>query len=1017
MNLRHSAIAISVALAGSLLLVSPAQVDSAEAAGSTITATVNTSACPATPPALINGGFEEFAEPSTDYANSRFNGNQPYKLWHGYGGGPDMHIFFKPDEVPGWQTTDQGFEIQRQVVEYSETHQFPGVNTPNNPPGTRSGVATAATAAVGSGQFDLYSPQPAEGSYWAELNAFTPNILSQRVEVPENTRVFWSIKHRGRSTTQEEMKVNIGLPGAVSHQTGFQKFAPTNADKFSGYPTYGTSITSNEIKGSASDGWNMYTGTLVSPAANSPSTSVIMSFEFQSITGGAGYAAVGNFLDDVQFTAFMACPIEITMHQGQTAEVDVTGLVEGQNTQRHSYGIDQELVALGNPVGASLADFSSSSNTVSYTAATVGSHTVDYEVAMSLGGVQYTAASRITYTVLPAVEVRFDFQDGATPDQVATVSQGASLSSITRPAPSRAGYTFEGWYTDTVSGQIVDATYSNAVSVSANVTLYGRWSLITPPSPPAPPPPPANPIVSFDFADNSTSNMAVPVGYGQMLTQVALPNPSRTGYVFLGWYTAPSGGQLVDASYASATTVTSNRTLYARWQMIDPTVTFVFGDASTSNLVQTISHSASLSQAAFPTPSRSGYTFLGWFTSPTGSQIADSAYADSISVTSDTFLFGRWDPPIPLVTFDFSDGLTPNQYQSVQQSQSLTATQLPAASRAGYNFLGWYTDPVGGTVVNSNNVSSLSIVQDRTLYARWQIIDPVVTFVFGDGVTATQSVAISHSAALSRVQLPSASRAGYNFLGWFTAPVGGQLVDPAYAISTSVSADITLYGQWRIIDPVVTFVFGDGYTANQSVAISHSQPLSRIQIPGAARVGYSFLGWYTSPTGGQLVDSALANSTLVTSDLVLFGRWDPPIPLVTFEFGDGITPNQYVSVQQNQTLSAGQLPVPSRAGFSFLGWTEDPAIGSLLSASSLSSLVITGNMTLYAVWELNPTEPEQSLSSESQPSASPGINEAPGENLAYTGFDSWGLLALAMFLVGLGLTSMAAGLRKASPKS
>ena len=58
-----------------------------------------------------------------------------------------------------------------------------------------------------------------------------------------------------------------------------------------------------------------------------------------------------------------------------------------------------------------------------------------------------------------------------------------------------------------------------------------------------------------------------------------LPVPKRTGYNFLGWYTAPSGGKKV----TSNTKVTSNMKLYSRWKEKEVHIYYTHGDGSVGN--------------------------------------------------------------------------------------------------------------------------------------------------------------------------------------------------------------------------------------------------------------------------------------------------------------------------------------------------------------------------------------------------------------------------------------------------
>jgi len=108
-------------------------------------------------------------------------------------------------------------------------------------------------------------------------------------------------------------------------------------------------------------------------------------------------------------------------------------------------------------------------------------------------------------------------------------------------------------------------------------------------------------------------------------------DPTRSGYTFAGWYTAATGGTAWDF----ATTIAEDITLHAHWTAISTnTVTFDTGVGTGTYTVAT--GDPVFEPSAHPT--RSGYTFAGWYTAATGGTAWDFATV----ITGDTTLYAHW---------------------------------------------------------------------------------------------------------------------------------------------------------------------------------------------------------------------------------------------------------------------------------------------------------------------------------------------------------------------------------------
>jgi len=118
--------------------------------------------------------------------------------------------------------------------------------------------------------------------------------------------------------------------------------------------------------------------------------------------------------------------------------------------------------------------------------------------------------------------------------------------------------------------------------------------------------------------------------------------------------------------------------------------------------------------SSLPTPSRTGYTFEGWYTAITGG----IKVTTGTIFTENTIIYARWTKNATTVTYtitfdiNYSDGSNP---PNATTNTNGTLSSLPTPSRTGYTLDGWYTATTGGTLVTTSTVFSA----DTTIYAQW----------------------------------------------------------------------------------------------------------------------------------------------------------------------------------------------------------------------------------------------------------------------------------------------------------
>ena len=281
---------------------------------------------------------------------------------------------------------------------------------------------------------------------------------------------------------------------------------------------------------------------------------------------------------------------------------------------------------------------------------------------------------------------------------------------ISSTTPTRSGYTFEGWSTSssatTVNYDPGDSyTFSRTYSQSASVTLYAVWERIT---------------YTITYNSNGGSGTMSPTTkyYGESVTLRA-NTFTRTGYRFSGWATSSTGSVVYDDQ--DTYTANASDTLYAVWTRITYTITYNSngGSGTMSSTTKYYGTSVTLRANTF---TRTGYHFVGWALSSTGSVVYDNQ--DTYSTNASDTLYAKWSANTYYVNFNSNGGsgsmtrqtFTYGTYQSIKSN---------TFTRTGYTFTGWNRNSAGTSTSYSNGQSVRNLTTTNggtvTLYAQWRV--------------------------------------------------------------------------------------------------------------------------------------------------------------------------------------------------------------------------------------------------------------------------------------------------------
>lgn len=532
------------------------------------------------------------------------------------------------------------------------------------------------------------------------------------------------------------------------------------------------------------------------------------------------------------------------------------------------------------------------------------------EVAILNDSTLYAYWSPKNYTV------SFNANGGSVTTTSKSVTYNSTYGDL--PTPTRAGYFFNGWYTATSGGTQVTST--TKVQITLTQTLYARWAAKTY-------------TVTLSANGGSVDPTFKSVTYDS--TYGDFPTPNRAGYTFKGWFTTASGGTQITST--TKVQITTAQTLYAQWTANKYTVEYDANGGAVGASSKQVTYDATY--GALSTPTRTGYTFKGWYTEASGG--AEVTSSTKVQIVATQILYAHWAANEYTVEFDANGGTITTTSKSVTYDSTYGDLRIPTLT--GYDFKGWYTEPYGGTKITSS--TKVQITEDRTLYAQWTAKTYTVYLNPNGGSVSASSISVTYDSQYDDLQ--KAERSGYDFDGWFTAPSGGTEITSSTKVQ--ITEDQTLYAQWSKLSYTVSFdpaggeFVGGGYTNQISVKNGETYPA----LPEVTRVGYGFAGWYL-PGEVEIKEGDTVN---ITSNSWAYAVWTNNIYTVTFRKGEAFYGEEFsTNVFYDIPFALPTNSFECLDGSTFAGWRLPDGLISLTN-TIVSNLATSGSVEIIATWD------------------------------------------------------------------
>lgn len=514
-----------------------------------------------------------------------------------------------------------------------------------------------------------------------------------------------------------------------------------------------------------------------------------------------------------------------------------------------------------------------------------------------------TTVAIITYAV------NYDTK-GASP-QIPSTTYNIEDNDFKLPTVSKTGYTFNGWL---YNGNKVDGSNLPTTSDRTSpVNITFEADLL-----------PIKYNIEYDLK-GGTNPVDVKSTY-TIEDKVDLPIPTRSTYIFDGWFLTP------DYSGEKQTTIPTgsmeDKKFYAKWYQY--TITYDAGEnGKMPDSYPKVYSSGDIFDLPKPTSSDTKKEFVAWFDN---SGYTGTPYYSVKGLTGNKTFYAKWLTAM-LITYHLNGGTNPKDAPITFTVESKDVI-LPIPTRDGYTFFGWFDNNIFSGLKKDKIPTGTD--KNQTFYAKWTPTIYKITYNLNGG-TNPDGIKQTYTIEDNDIKLPSPTRDGGTFAGWFTDPNFNRSIT---MISKGNTGDKTLYAKWNLTTYTIKFDTKGGSSLGD---VSYTIDTDNVILSTKSRKeGYTFAGWYKDETYTQPFGETISKGT--SGNFTLYAKWNPVNYTIKYEtYSDVEVPSSTYTIEQEVAL-----PAPQRSAYSFAGWYESDRLeGEPIMAIAKGTI---GNKTLYAKW-------------------------------------------------------------------
>ena len=432
----------------------------------------------------------------------------------------------------------------------------------------------------------------------------------------------------------------------------------------------------------------------------------------------------------------------------------------------------------------------------------------------------------------------------------------------------------------------------------------------------------------------STLNGTVNLTANYNETSITLDTPTKAGNTC--GYTDESTGSI---KYTTSITVSDNKTIYVKCNPNTYTINFD-SDGGTTVSSKTAIYDSKVGTLTNPT--KTGYNFAGWYLD-TESITSESAYKYAKDIT----LKAKWiEATNTKYTVNYYLQTLDKEYNKAAESVVYTGTTNKTVDAALKTYEGFVTP----------SKQTVKILADGSAKVDYYYVRKELKVTFVNDSTKKE-VTYLYGKENQAFTNNGFTKTGYTLTGYsntnggsknyeVTSTVTGEFIDKNYPSKT-------IYAVYQANEYKINYNINGGSGSMDATTCTYDKDCT-LGTNTFTKTGYTFAGW-SKTSGGEIVykDKETVKNILTSGSITLYASWTANTYTVSYNAngGSGAMEKTTCTYDTNCTIKANSF---TKTGYTFANWTKDSTSGdSYAGGSTVKNLATSGNINMYAKWNIN----------------------------------------------------------------